>query len=53
LEAPRPTRDAPRLIALPTLLKTLPLPLRKILGSFTEKDRLLAVLGLTPVKKAP
>jgi circadian clock protein KaiB len=42
-----------QIIALPTLLKKLPLPLRKILGTFSERDRLLAVLGLAPVKKTP
>jgi circadian clock protein KaiB len=41
-----------QIVALPTLLKKLPLPLRRILGEFSDKDRLLAVLGLTPVKKA-
>lgn len=37
-----------QIVALPTLLKTLPLPLRRILGSFSEKERVLAVLGVTP-----
>lgn len=42
--------EAEQIIALPTLLKKLPAPLRKILGNFSEKERLLAVLGLTPIK---
>jgi circadian clock protein KaiB len=45
--------EADQIIALPTLLKTLPLPLRKIIGSFSEKERLLAILGLAPVEKTP
>ncbi len=39
------------IIALPTLLRKLPRPLRKILGSFTEEERLLAILGISTVKK--
>lgn len=42
-----------QIVALPTLLKTLPPPMRKVLGTFNEKERLLAVLGLTPTKKHP
>ena len=37
-----------QIIALPTLLKTLPIPLRKVLGSFSEKEKILAVLGVSP-----
>ena len=37
-----------QIIALPTLLKTLPLPLRRILGSFSEREKILAVLGVAP-----
>jgi len=40
-----------QIIALPTLVKKLPLPLRKIIGSFSDDDRLLAVLGVTPVRR--
>jgi circadian clock protein KaiB len=43
--------EAEQIIALPTLLKKLPPPLRKILGGFSEKERLLAILGLSPAKK--
>lgn len=43
--------EVEQIIALPTLLKKLPLPLRKMLGDFSEKERLLAVLGLSRVKK--
>lgn len=41
-----------QIIALPTLLKTLPAPLRKVLGSFSEKEKILAVLGVPP-KRSP
>lgn len=47
-----PTRaEDDQIIALPTLVKRLPLPLRKIIGSFSDDDRLLAVLGVTPVRR--
>jgi len=42
-----------QIIALPTLLKTLPMPLRKVLGTFSEKEKVLAVLGVAPQRKAP
>lgn len=35
-----------QIIALPTLLKALPHPLRKMLGSFSQKEKVLAVLGV-------
>jgi circadian clock protein KaiB len=35
-----------QIVALPTLLKTLPAPLRKVLGSFSEREKILAVLGV-------
>lgn len=37
-----------QIVALPTLLKVLPAPLRKILGSFSEREKVLAVLGVPP-----
>jgi circadian clock protein KaiB len=45
--------EAEQIVALPTLLKKLPPPLRRILGTFSEKERLLAVLGIAPSKKRP
>ena len=42
-----------QIIALPTLLKKLPPPLRKVLGGFSEKERLLAILGIAPAKNKP
>jgi len=41
-----------QIVALPTLLKTLPAPLRKVLGSFSEREKILAVLGV-PSKRTP
>jgi len=41
-----------QIVALPTLLKTLPAPLRKVLGSFSEREKILAVLGV-PSKRSP
>jgi len=41
-----------QIVALPTLLKTLPAPLRKVLGSFSEREKILAVLGVSP-KRTP
>lgn len=37
-----------QIIALPTLVKRLPLPLRKILGSFSDRKRVLDILGVLP-----
>jgi circadian clock protein KaiB len=39
---------AEQVVASPTLVKTLPLPLRRLVGDLTDKDRLLMVLGLDP-----
>lgn len=41
-----------QIVALPTLVKKLPLPLRKIIGSFSDQQRLLAVLGVTPSRRS-
>ena len=45
------TAEDNQIIALPTLVKRLPLPLRKIIGSFSDQDRLLAVLGVIPARR--
>ncbi|MBI5669300.1 MAG: hypothetical protein HZC41_14950 [Chloroflexi bacterium] len=34
------------IIAAPTLIKTLPLPLRRLVGDMSDEDRVLAGLGL-------
>jgi circadian clock protein KaiB len=39
-----------QIIAAPTLIKTLPLPLRRLIGSMTNQDRLLVGLDLRPQK---
>jgi len=35
-----------QIIAMPTLVKTLPLPVRRIIGDMSDRDRLLVDLGL-------
>lgn len=37
-----------QLLAAPTLIKKLPLPLRRLVGDLSSQDRLLAGLGLAP-----
>lgn len=37
------------IVAAPTLLKKLPLPLRRIIGNLVDEDRVLVGLGLKPV----
>ena len=39
-----------QIIAAPTLIKKLPLPLRKFIGSMADKDRILVGLDLQPKK---
>ncbi len=39
-----------QIIAAPTLVKKLPLPLRKFIGSMADKDRILVGLDLRPKK---
>lgn len=38
-----------QIIAAPTLVKHLPLPLRKLIGDMSDKDRVLMGLDLRPV----
>jgi circadian clock protein KaiB len=40
-----------QLLAAPTLIKKLPLPLRKLIGDMSNKDRILVGLDLVPKKK--
>jgi circadian clock protein KaiB len=35
-------------LAVPTLIKELPLPVRVLIGDFTDEPRVLAALGLPP-----
>ncbi|MDB6123896.1 MAG: thiol-disulfide isomerase [Pedosphaera sp.] len=41
-----------QIIAAPTLIKRLPLPLRKFIGDMTNSDRILLGLDLRPVKNS-
>lgn len=41
-----------QIIAAPTLIKRLPLPLRKFIGDMTNSDRILVGLDLRPVNHA-
>lgn len=42
---------AQQLFAVPTLIKTFPLPLRKFIGDMTRGDRILIGLDLRPARK--
>jgi circadian clock protein KaiB len=42
-----------QIIAVPTLIKKLPLPLRRIIGDMHDADRLLFGLDLKPVRVKP
>lgn len=46
---PARARDE-QIIAAPTLVKKLPLPLRKLIGNLSQKDRVLVGLDLAPVR---
>jgi circadian clock protein KaiB len=41
-----------QILAAPTLVKMLPLPLRRIIGDLANEERVLAGLGLTPKENA-
>ncbi len=43
--------DAAQIIAAPTLVKELPLPLRRLVGDLTNPDRVLIALNLKPEKE--
>lgn len=38
-----------QIIAAPTLIKKLPLPLRRLIGNMTDKERLILALNLRPI----
>jgi len=44
---PEALKDA-QIIAAPTLIKTLPLPLRRLIGDMTSRDKLILGLDLRP-----
>jgi circadian clock protein KaiB len=37
-----------QIVAVPTLIKTLPLPLRRVIGDLSDPGRILLVLGVAP-----
>ncbi|WP_139559056.1 circadian clock KaiB family protein [Methylotetracoccus oryzae] len=39
-----------QIIAAPTLIRTLPLPLRKLIGSMADEERVLVGLDLKPIE---
>jgi hypothetical protein len=41
-----------QIVAAPTLVKSLPLPLRRFIGDMSQPDRLLAGLGVLSIAKA-
>ena len=43
--------DAAQIIAVPTLVKELPPPLRRLVGDLTSPDRVLIALNLKPEKE--
>lgn len=47
-QQPALAREA-QVIAAPTLIRKLPLPLRRIIGDMSERDSVLMGLGLDPV----
>lgn len=42
-----------RILAVPTLIKRLPPPLRQIVGDLANEERLLAALDLSPTRRPP
>jgi circadian clock protein KaiB len=47
-QQPGEARDQ-QIIAAPTLVKSLPLPLRRLVGDFSDRDRVAAGLGVETV----
>ena len=43
--------EGEQIIAVPTLIKKLPAPLRRLIGDMSDKDRVLVGLDLRPEKK--
>jgi circadian clock protein KaiB len=50
-ETPRLARDD-QILAVPTLLRTLPEPVRKVIGDLSDTERVLVGLDLIPAPKA-
>lgn len=51
VETPRRARDD-QILAVPTLLRKLPEPVRKVIGDLSDTDRVLVGLDLIPAPKA-
>jgi len=49
----RPLARGDQIIAAPTLIKKLPLPLRRLIGDMSDDERLLVGLDLRPRKGSP
>jgi circadian clock protein KaiB len=47
LRNPRRARED-QILAIPTLVRRMPLPMRKLIGTLSNADQLLSNLGLTP-----
>jgi circadian clock protein KaiB len=45
--------DADDILAVPTLLKQMPLPVRRIVGEIANEGRILAILGLAAAEGTP
>ncbi len=45
--------QAEQIIAAPTLIRQLPLPVRRVLGDMSKTERVLVVLGIRPKAGAP
>ncbi|MBF0273181.1 MAG: circadian clock protein KaiB [Magnetococcales bacterium] len=52
LEHPQSAEDE-KILATPTLIKALPLPLRRIIGDLTDKEKVLLGLDLLPLPTDP
>lgn len=48
-----PLARGDQIIAAPTLVKRLPLPLRRLIGDMSDDDRMLVGLDLRPKKRTP
>jgi circadian clock protein KaiB len=48
LEQPQLAEDA-KILATPTLVKQLPLPLRRVIGDLSDKDKVLLGLDVWPI----
>ncbi len=44
---------AEQIVAAPTLIRQLPLPVRRVLGDMSKTERVLVVLGIRPKAGAP